>query len=528
MPYIFDEVTGKQINVEDIQGFATLDAKGQATGEAYGFGDTSKSRGMLQAAYTPLATSWDYMPKTSADIAQAVALDTMVDSGGIQLAKILAGTVGGIFGGPVGAGIGYMLAEAGSEIYNWIDKAGDDPHKFWNDFHTNMKDFADDNSFQKFWDGTQLGQSYTASGASRALFKDWGDVIGEKGFAVGAGEAVGMLVRSGAAVLSGGVTLEGGGFGTAAIIADISLSSATSEASQEIGLGEDVYKALGVGALHGMASGIAAATFCKGLPYLFSQHAPALVQAVNSNGISSVAATGAEFAGWGLMEDNLINIAEGRDLEINPMQVALGFGLGASFGVLGGAFRKSPRSEAIELINKDLPTYYNTLSKDYSKDSMATMGNRLLKSDKMTGLTGGMYDDGVSLSARIISDHQAVKGYDIAVGSANSIAQRYGINSPAKGYSWSPENISALSNEAVGSGIGKAVTSELFNREISTGAKDVLNEKIGMLRKMGAIKSEADVARFSKKVMQTAVNDNKGSLGNYEIRQAFEKVMSGG
>lgn len=520
MPYIYDEATNEQINVDDIRGFVVTNPKNEIV-YAKDLGDTSQARNLLSIAQTPLATTWDYMPKNSKDIAQSVALETMTDSGAIQLAKILGGVVGGVAGGGVGAGLGYLMVEAGLDIYNWIDKAGDNPNKFWNDFADNMKDRADDNEFQKFIGGMNLGGSFTGSGASEGLFQDWGDVIGDKGFATGVGEVIGTLTRSAATVLAGGQT-----YATQAIIADVSLTSATRETAEMVGMGEDVWKALGSGAIHGVASGITGAAFISGLPALFRTHAPALMTSVENSTMASVAATSAEFAAWGLTEENLISLAEGEGFQFDPMRFGAAAALGAGFGLMlkGPWLNKSPKEEANQVFRKEPPAIHTTLENHYSHDELAKMGYRMLKADKMTNNNGFVTAE--IIQDRIKRQHYDIKNSGMSQNSADIMAKNYGVAAPGMGRTWTtpePMNFELIKENTV-----KAVTSEYFKRDISEQARFEINSKVAMLKDIGAIRTEEQASKFTKGLMDVALKDNKGSIGGYEVRKAFDKVMRGG
>ena len=538
MPYIYNEVTGQQINTDDVNGLVVYNEETKkATGEKYYFGDTTKSRNLLAIANTPLASTWDYMPKSSADIAQSVALDTMANGDALQLAKIVAGTIGGILGGGAfsfaGAGIGYLMVEAGAEIYDWISSAGDDPHTFWNKFTNNIGDLADDNSFQKFWSGVKVGQTFSEAGATQGLYQDWGDVIGEKGFAVGAGEVVGSLVRSAATIMAaGGLATSESGKALASkvgVIADVSLSSGTREASRLVGLGEDAYKGLGIGALHAVASGVTGATFVAGLPWVFSTHAKPIVDAVANSRLASIAATGTEFAAWGVMEDNLINIAEGREIEVDPMRVAAGFALGAGFSTILNALPKGkkplqieyhPRSEAIAIQKDNLLPYYTQLEKHYRPDELQAIGSRILKSDAATGFSGNSFENPVAFVARMQKEHFESKGSLLSDESAIGLYRRYGTQSPSMGKTWSDESLSAIS-------IADASFKTSSGRSVSAAGKQFLNEKIQTLRNVGYIADE-EAPQVANAIVSQALKDNKGSIGNFEIRKAFDKVMAGG
>ena len=590
MPYIYDEATGKQIDVENVSGVVVGNKKREAV-DAYYFGDTTMSRNKLGMVTTPLASTWDYMPKTAKDIQHAITLDTMVDGTALQFAKVLVGGIGGIIGGTLGstlgvagtatgaakgasmgAGLGYLMVEAGSQIFDWSSKASQDPHAFWNDFMKNIHDRQDDTNLQKFVGGLNLGSKFSGTyGEGEGLYKEWGDMIGEKGFAMGAGEAIGTLVKGAATILAAGPT--------AGLVADVSLSSAASEAHHTIGLGHGIRKGIKAGALHGVASGVTGALFVGALPWLFETQAPQLVKAASNNLVASMATTGAEIASWQTVESNLIRMAEGKDFEFSPATFALSYGLGAAFGTLGWYLNKprkmkmqdfekrlepdalyyaqdgfmNPKGEAIDLIKQRRVGAFATLERNYTPQESKVIADRILKADIMTGYNGLQFEEPVSLMARIRRDHRAAKQVDISVESASTLVQNYGVKSPELGRTWvelvrerfstanfmkekvvEAVNTSAYMRKAEKDSTvakPKISMSEYVpkkNVSISKKAEETLAEKVSQLRKLGAITNEQQAREVADMILMTAIKDNKGSIGNYEIRKAFEKVMNGG
>ena len=106
----------------------------------------------------------------------------------------------------------------------------------------------------RFMESAGIGSSYFSSGASEALYDEWGDVL-KKGGAYTAGNVLGTIARVTAGVAAfGGMKPDlavGQGWAntSSGLIEDMSIADGLSEMGNKIGVGTEVWEAARLGGI---------------------------------------------------------------------------------------------------------------------------------------------------------------------------------------------------------------------------------------------------------------------------------------
>lgn len=370
--------TGQTYNIDEVNSFNIVDREGNTMKQIPVEHDT---RGLLNLVNKGMFSDYDYMPVTSKDMAQMVALNMEANSGSYAIAKLIGTVVGGAT--PIGAGLGFMLTNLGTEIYETAKTWGmkDNPREFWNTFVNNVNEIKDnDDSFVRFLDGANIGSSYFSKGASEALYKDWGDVISQNG-SYTAGNVIGNIVKTTAAISAWGAGAKGASASqnwskiSSALMTDYWLSDSLGEMGRQIGVGTEVWESVKIGALNGLASGAAAWATLKTIPWIARTVVPELVSAYQNYGAVNALTNAGENALWYAGRQALGSMLTGEDYAIDPLTTGTMFGLG--FFLSYGGYRLSQpklRQEAMDRF-KQLPKEY-TPSTHQLEFSNADVRNR--------------------------------------------------------------------------------------------------------------------------------------------------------
>jgi hypothetical protein len=528
MTMIYNPLTNENVRLEDISTVTGVTLSTKEITEH--FEVPEGSRALLELVNTSLFQNWDYMPVTTQDVSHRIALDTMANSGAYTLAKATAGVVGGLFGS---AGIGYLMMEAGISTWQLAKNmnAKDNPREFWEGFVNEMHELrTEDSGFNSFLNGVGVSSSFTSAGASSELYKSWGDMLPEKGMAYSAGNVVGTLVKSAAFIGAANAFYPAGMKGSwkaisSGIIADCTLSSALNETSSQIGMGTDVAKAAGLGALYGISAGVTGAITMKGLPALAKMYVPQAVNAYANSGIVYATANGMENAAYMALDEAIISIAEGRDYNLDSTAAITAFGLGAGFSAFGrntnrdvtpmqeykmnvdNAYRRALKDVQAEVIDKAFSEAQSRLIWDNTKDYIThsqedSIANWIARQYRTQGLPTK-----VATPARIQMETAGKVHQNISMESLEKI--EYGV--------------AMKNNQPIPSRSDIRMTAD---SSLNKAASQVVLENIDTLLRSGIISDEKQAFSIAKAVVDRA--KTKGAnIGNFEIRQAFTELTGG-
>jgi hypothetical protein len=521
--YIRDN-KGELHDLKTLGGIRVVDPDTKQVVDAVDLDGSSKK--LLALAHHSMATDYSYMPTTTKDMVHSIALDMMTDGAAFGLSKILAGIAGAVVtgGNPIGAGIGIMLAEAGTEAYHWIsamDKK-DDPYTFWNEFTSNLEEVAKtDYDLSRHISELGVGMSFTGMGAKESFYKNWGDVVGESQYNFT--NALGMLVHSAAGVMVGKGVASGLGSTainaeTIGVIGESVLSDSLREATQTLGITDDVIDAMKVGGLHALSSGITGVSVMKGIPYVAQKFLPSAVAMYNKSGFFNAMTRGAELSAYGSAYNATVAIAEGRDEYFDLPSTATMFLLG--MGLSKMSFKKPV---ADELANKDKAGVANALfdntEKHYTNQQEAVIADNFYKKTLATGELG----DGVeTLADRIRKEYFDSKGIELAKDSAENISSRIGARNDMIADTW--RNKPKQSRRP----FKKPNPLEYYSSEefISMEARKLVGEEIETMVTHGIIDSAEEANNIARSVLEIAKANTKGKrVGNFEIRQALDEFM---
>ena len=518
--YIRDN-KGELHDLKTLGGIRVVDPDTKQVVDAVDLDGSSKK--LLALAHHSMATDYSYMPTTTKDMVHSVALDMMTDGAAFGLGKILAGIAGAVVtgGNPIGAGIGIMLAEAGTEAYHWIsamDKK-DDPYSFWNEFTSNLDEVAKtDYDLSRHISELGVGMSFTGMGAKESFYKNWGDIVGESQYNFT--NALGMLVHSAAGVMTGKGVAAGLGSTainaeTIGIIGESVLSDSLREATQTLGMTDDVIDAMKVGGLHALSSGITGMAVMKGIPWAAQKFLPSAVAMYNKSGFVNAITRGAELSAYGSAYNATVAIAEDRDEYFDLPSTAVMFALG--LGLSKMTFRK-PVADELATTTKDKAGYWKTIfdntEKHYTPQQQAVVADNFYKKTLATGELG----DGVeTLSDRIRKEFYDSKGIELAKDSAEGISSRIGVR-----------------NEAIADTWGRAPVKPKFNLEnmnftldVSKEARRLVGEELETMVTHGMIESAEEADNIVRSILEIAKSRTKGKfVGNFEIRQALDEYMN--
>jgi len=445
MGYYYDPKTGKAHDMSNIGRVTVVDPKGNIVEDK---SIERGTRGMLNLVNTAMASDYSYMPVTSKDMVHGLALNSMTDSGVFAVAKVLAPVIATAVtaGNPVAGGLAYLLAEAGTEIYQWADAMNEDgdPNKFWNKFIDNMDTVRkDDEKFNRYVGEMNIGLSRSLGGAKSSLYKSWGDLLGEEKAGYTAVNVIGNIVRSFAAPLAGAKLALNPLMPNAlanSLIADTVLSDATRTFADEYGTTGNIDKAIKFGAINGIASGVTGVGFMRLLPYVTSQM-PKIANMAQRGAFTSAAINAAEMAAYAETYDNIVRMSIGEEFKLDPMVAAPMAILGGAMGLITHRMNR-PKipignnpveytgSKELAIIprradyNKPL---YETFGTDLSASQKREMAEKLVFSDQANGTRG---DGSLSLVNRIKSEYMDFKGKHLRNETAEDVAKHYADYNP--------------------------------------------------------------------------------------------------
>ena len=547
MTYLYNTKTGKSNSLDELSGVSIIDPR---TGEAIqevSIGRTSRE--LLGVANSMLANDWGYMPVRTQDIVQSTALDMMTDAGGFALAKIISGVIGGFVSGgnPAGAGLGYMIAEAGLETYQYYQnmKHKDDPNKFWSDFVGNVNNFKqNDDALSRFAGGFNTFASTTGMGAQSALFQEWGDVLGSPGIAYNIAGAMGTLVSNAAFVMATGVApgieLANPKHVKNVLIGASLLTDASREAAQELGTSGDVLETAKVGAIHAMASGVSSWAFLKGIPSIASAAIPGYATAASKGGIVGAAMNGAEMAGYVNAYWGLAAMGMGQDYEVSWGTTGAMFVLGGLFGAFRSSTVDSPQVMAKQqllpgyekpaiigarqLENKTLTMLpsnidkmvYDTTDQTFNKRQLNQIAHAVSNRDRALGNFG---DGSFTNQERLLNEYMMAKGKFMSQDDAAAVNKYMENMAPELTRTYrQPENLKKLIPLA---------TDISNDAQMSLQAQKVLGESLETLTEFGLVRDKQEMLSLANHIVELAKKNQrgKGSIGNFEIKQAFDNYM---
>lgn len=539
---MYNAKTGKTFEIDDVSQFEIVTPEGQIIETIDVKHDT---RSLLSLVNKGMFSDYDYMPVTTKDVAQLTALGMETSSGTYGAVKMLAGLGGAIFGGSVGAGAMMMVANLGTEAFEFASNSlkKDSPKEFWNEFVNNVNEIKDEDSgFMRFLEGAGIGSSYFSGGASEALYDEWGDVL-KKGGSYTAGNVLGTIARVTAGIAAfGGMKPDlavGQGWANTStgLIADMSIADGLSEMGNKIGNGTEVWEAVKVGGLVGLASGIAGGATLKAIPWMARSLAPQLVTAFNNSSMVNAISNGAENAAWYGISQSLAKKFTGEDRPIDPKTMGFMFGAGFGLSYLSHKFstkafedeamaKFSPEQEAAlnyrpdPAVANELPaylrnlpreTFFDNTAKQLNKEETVEIARALTVRDKVMNKT---YQTETEFIDSINKEYANAKGINMYRENALSISKDYAARNGTTTSGWKMMNF-----------INRSQMSKSDPINMSQAAKDVINENMSILSKMGL--GDAEIDAVASQAFDIASGRTKGQVGNHEIRQAFSEVLGG-
>jgi hypothetical protein len=539
---MYNMTTGKTFNIDDGSQFDFVTPEGKSMGSMEVKHDT---RSLLSLVNKGMFSDYDYMPVTTKDVAQLTALGMETSSGTYGAVKMLAGLGGAIFGGSMGAGAMMMVANLGTEAFEFASNSlkKDSPKEFWNEFVNNVNEIKDEDSgFMRFLDGAGLGTSYFSQGASQAVYDEWGDVL-KQGGAYTAGNVLGTIVRVTAGIAAFGGLKPDLAAGQAwantsrGLITDMSIGDGLSEMGNKIGNGTEVWNAVKTGTLVGLASGIAGATTMKAIPWMARSLAPQLVSAFNTSSMVNAVSNGAENAAWYGISQSLAETFTSEERPIDPKTMGFMFGAGFGLSYLSHKFstkafqdeamaKFSPEQEAAlayqvspDVANptpaylRNLPreTFFDNTAKQMSNEETIEISRALTARDKVRSK---QYLTQNEFTNSIMNEYSATKNVNMYRENAISISKDYAERNNTATAGWKMMNFMNMSQ------VSKA---DPIN--MSQAAKDVIAENRMVLLKLGLADDEINV--IATQAFDLASSKTKGQVGNFEIRKAFNEVLGG-
>jgi len=539
---MYNARTGETFEIGNVSKFNILTPEGQPIETIDVKHDT---RSLLSLVDKGMFSDYDYMPVTTKDVAQLTALGMETSAGTYGVVKMLAGLGGAAFGGTVGAGAMAMLTGLGIEAYEFAGNSlkADKPKEFWNEFVNNVNEIKnEDSGFMRFLEGAGIGSSYFSSGASQALYDEWGDVLKQSG-SYTAGNVLGTIARVTAGVAAfGGMKPDlavGQGWAntSSGLIADMSIADGLSEMGNKIGVGTEVWEAARLGGMVALASGMAGGATLKIFPWVARSMAPQLVTAFNNSSMVNAISNGAENAAWYGISQSLAETFTGEDRPIDPKTMGFMFGAGFGLSYLSHKFstkafqdeamsKFSPEQEAALAYRPDpsvanpVPAYLRNLPKEMFFDNTAKQMNKEETVEIARALTAR---DRI-MNKQYVSENEFL----------NSVSKEYAY---AKGINMYRENALSISKDyAARNGtttagwkmmqfINKSQIAKSDPINMSQAAKDVINENINILSKLGL--DDAEIDAVASQAFEIASSKTKGQVGNFEIRQAFNEVLGG-
>ena len=574
---MYNVKTGKTYTIDDVSDFSIVNKEGK---EIRNIPVEHDTRSLLNLVNKGLFSDYDYMPVTSKDIAQGVAAGIEANSGTYAIMKLIGTAAGAGAGMP---GLGFMLSNLGVEIYETAKQVhmSGSPKEFWNDFVGNVQTIAEDrdSAFMSFLDGAGIGSSYFAKGAHESLYKDWDDTLQENGW-YGFGDFAGNIVRMSATIAAfGGSTafksanaIKLAGISSkldltkaatqsianvaswsrvsSGLITDFTLVDGLEDMGARLGNGKEVWESAGLATLNGLASGAAGAFTLKAIPAFARLAAPKLVSAFENSGMINALGNGAENALWYKMRNDLASVATGEEYETDPMTTAMMFGGG--FLLSGIAHKLSGRGlqkEANDTFNP-LQIEYSNADKRNALRSYCEKGDLQIEysnADRRNALRSyyekGAFDNTAkvlrkeeavalasALAARdriMMTNHPSYKSFEDATqkeyfNQKNLHFWRDSIRDVGSNYKQrldvNPEGwkMSSLMQRSTMKNTGEI--------NMSKAAGDVVRENYRLMESMGLNKQE--ISDLSAQAFELAGGKNK-QVGNFEIRQAFSKVLGG-
>lgn len=552
---MYNTKTGETYSIDDVDEFSIVDSEGR---ERENIPVEHDTRSLLNLVSKGLFSNYDYMPVTNKDIAQGVAAGIEANSGTYAIMKLIGTTAGAGAGMP---GLGFMLSNLGVEIYETAKQVhmSGSPKEFWNDFVGNVQTIAEDHdsAFMSFLGGAGIGPSYFARGAHESLYKDWDDTLQENGW-YGFGDFAGNIVRMSATIAAfGGSTafksadaIKLAGISSklgltkaatqsiantaswsrvsSALITDFTFVDGLEDMGARLGNGKEVWESAGLATLNGLASGAAGAFTLKAIPAFARLAAPKLVSAFENSGMINALGNGAENALWYKMRNDLASVATGEEYETDPMTTAMMFGGG--FLLSGIAHKLSGRGlqkEANDTFNPLQIEYSNAdkrneLRSYYEKGAFDNTA-KILRKEEAVALAS-------ALAARdriMMTNHPSYKSFEDATqkeyfNQKNLHFWRDSIRDVGSNYKQrldvNPEGwkMSSLMQRSTLPNTGEI--------NMSKAAGDVVRENYRLMESMGLNKQE--ISDLSAQAFELAGGKNK-QVGNFEIRQAFSKVLGG-
>lgn len=535
MGYYYDPKTGKAHDMSNIGRVTVVDPKGNVVE------DTSikrGTRGMLNLVNTAMASDYSYMPVTSKDMVHGLALNSMTDSGVFAVAKVLAPVIATAVtaGNPVAGGLAYLLAEAGTEIYQWADAMNEDgdPNKFWNKFIDNVDTVRkDDEKFNRYVNEMNIGLSRSLVAAKDSLFKSWGDMLGEDQFRYNAINVIGNVVRSFAAPLAAAKFGLEAGMPNAlmnSLIADTVLSDATRTFADEYGTTGNLMKAISFGGINAVASGVSGTIFMRGLPYITSQM-PKIANMAQRGAFTSAAINAAEMAAYAQTYDNIVRMSIGEEFKLDPM-------VSAPMAILGGAMgliTHRMNRPKIPIDNNPVPVseytgsrelaiipkradynkpLYETFGTDLNASQKREMAEKLVFSDQANGTRG---DGSLSLAGRIKNEYADYKGKYMRPETAMVVADHYAVYNPELSATYA-KAYKPYKNVNYGTTVG------VTNRRVL----QIMEESKTKYMRLGFADTEEEANAIVAKAYGKAVEKNKGrEVGGHELDKAIESLFFG-
>ena len=557
---MYNVKTGKTYTIDDVSDFSIVNKEGK---EIRNIPVEHDTRSLLNLVNKGLFSDYDYMPVTSKDIAQGVAAGIEANSGTYAIMKLIGTAAGAGAGMP---GLGFMLSNLGVEIYETAKQVhmSGSPKEFWNDFVGNVQTIAEDrdSAFMSFLDGAGIGSSYFAKGAHESLYKDWDDTLQENGW-YGFGDFAGNIVRMSATIAAfGGSTafksanaIKLAGISSklgltkaatqsianvaswsrvsSGLITDFTLVDGLEDMGARLGNGKEVWESAGLATLNGLASGAAGAFTLKAIPAFARLAAPKLVSAFENSGMINALGNGAENALWYKMRNDLASVATGEEYETDPMTTAMMFGGG--FLLSGIAHKLSGRG-----LQKEANNTFNPIASDAANGKSQLQNQRdilmsipeynvfdntakILRKEEAVALAS-------ALAARdriMMTNHPSYKSFEDATqkeyfNQKNLHFWRDSIRDVGSNYKQrldvNPEGwkMSSLMQRSTMKNTGEI--------NMSKAAGDVVRENYRLMESMGLNKQE--ISDLSAQAFELAGGKNK-QVGNFEIRQAFSKVLGG-
>jgi hypothetical protein len=547
---MYNARTGETFEIGNVSRFNILTPEGQPIETIDVKHDT---RSLLSLVDKGMFSDYDYMPVTTKDVAQLTALGMETSAATYGAIRMIGGVGGAVIAGmtfgagavAAGAGLAFMVDGLKLEAFEFVKNSlkKDSPKEFWNDFVNNVNEIKnEDSGFMRFLEGAGIGSSYFSSGASEALYDEWGDVL-KKGGSYTAGNVLGTIARVTAGVAAfGGMKPDlavGQGWAntSSGLIADMSIADGLSEMGNKIGNGTEVWEAVKVGGLVGLASGVAGGATLKIFPWVARSMAPQLVTAFNNSSMVNAVSNGAENVAWYGISQSLAETFTGEDRPIDPKTMGFMFGAGFGLSYLSHKFstkafedeamaKFSPEQEAalayrpdpsvanpVPAYLRNLPreTFFDNTAKQMNKEETVEIARALTARDRIMSKT---YQSETEFVDSVNKEYANAKGVNMYRENALSVAKDYAARNGTTTSGWKMMQF-----------INKSQMSKSDPINMSQAAKDVINENMSMLSKMGL--DDAEIDAVASQAFEVAFKRTKGQVGNYEIRQSFNEVLGG-